>query len=160
MNVKELKSVLFPELNRVLSGMVIEAEQTGEKPTGTHATVKITSPYIKDVGQAEEKGVDGITYHLERSESYKVTLSFTTYDYDEAKSLSLAQEIFDWFDFEGSFFLDDNDIVVVEKTTIDNRDAFVMNEYERRNGFDVILRISRTMTHDVEYIEKVEGISK
>ncbi len=160
MNIQQLKNALIPELNNKVNGLIIEANQTGDKPDTPHATFNITTPYVKGAGRADERGVSGSTYQLERIETYQVTISFTAYAMDEGDSLNLAQELHDWFQFDGYDFLNNNNIVVVNKDNIQNRDAFLVNDYERRNGFDVILRITRTLTKDSEFIENVEGITE
>jgi predicted CoA-binding protein len=47
-------------------------------------------------------------------------------------------------------------IAVVELTSIANRDAFVVENYERRNGFDVIIRVGRELARVVNDVERVE----
>lgn len=160
MDIKTLKAQLIPELNTYCQVPIIEADQKGDKPDGPHAVFKITSPFLKGVGQAEETPIQTAdTYKIKRVESYRVAISFTSYAMDEEKSLELAQKLYDWFAFFGYEYLDAIDVVLVEQTEVSNRDAFVINDYERRNGFDVILELTREITKDVGYIETVEGIT-
>ena len=156
MKIKQFKNTLIPEINAFCDHPVIEADQKGKKPKGPHATFKITSPYIPD-GQGEQRAIQGQdTFKLIHVESYKMVLSFTAYDTDADASHELAQEIHDWFKFYGLDFLDNRNIVVVELSTVQNRDLLLVDDYERRNGFDVTLRLTRELAQDFDYIEETD----
>lgn len=160
MKITEARDILIPAIAAFCKVPIIQADQTGDIPDGPHATYKFTTPYAKDVGQAET------TFHstdegmeLHHKENYKATLSITAYAMDSDISHDLAQQIHDWFGYQGHILLDNYGIVVVEKTNVVNRDAIFVEEYERRNGFDVIMRLSRKIIHDVDYFEYVDGIT-
>ncbi|WP_411501375.1 LIC_12616 family protein [Bacillus thuringiensis] len=154
MNVKELRAVLIPAINKHCAAPIIMADQMGERPKVPHATYKLTTPYGKAVGQAEETGVviNG-EYKLQRLSDYKTTISFTAYAMDDDDSVALAQEIYDWFSFAGVDVLQSIGVAVADQTDIINRDAFVIEDYERRNGFDVILRVPHQQLKDIEWID-------
>lgn len=154
MNVKELRAVLIPAINKHCAAPIIMADQMGERPKVPHATYKLTTPYGKAVGQAEETGVviDG-KYKLQRLSDYKTTISFTAYAMDDDDSVELAQKIYDWFSFAGVDVLQSIGVAVADQTDVINRDAFVIEDYERRNGFDVILRVPRQQLKDIEWID-------
>lgn len=154
MNVKELRAVLIPAINKHCAAPIIMADQMGERPKVPHATYKLTTPYGKAVGQAEETGVviNG-EYKLQKLSDYKVTISFTSYAMDDDDSVLLAQKIYDWFSFDGLDVLQSVGVAVADQTDIINRDAFVIEDYERRNGFDVILRVPHQQLKDIEWID-------
>jgi hypothetical protein len=157
MNVQELRAILIPAIHKYCSAPIIMADQMGARPKVAHATYKFTTAHGKAVGQAEETVViiNG-EYKLQRLSDYKVTISFSSYAMDDDESVALAQKIYDWFSFAGLDVLQSIGVAVADQTDIINRDAFVIEDYERRNGFDVILRVSRTQLKDIEWIEKVE----
>ncbi|WHY31645.1 phage neck terminator protein [Bacillus wiedmannii] len=157
MNVKELRAVLIPAINKYCAAPIIMADQMGERPKVPHATYKLTTPYGKAVGQAEETGVvsDG-KYKLQRLSDYKTTISFTAYAMDDDDSVILAQKIYDWFSFAGVDVLQSIGVAVADQTDVINRDAFVIEDYKRRNGFDVILRVPHQQLKDVESVDNVE----
>lgn len=159
MDAKQTRSALIPTITTFCGVPIIAADQTGDKPDGPHATFKITSPYIKGVGQPEQTAIQGDTFKIQYAESYKIIYSFTAYDFDDDASMDLAQKIHDWFAFFGSDHLDNNNIVVAEQSGVGNRDAFVVDGYERRNGFDVTLRVTRELINDSEYFTTVEGLT-
>ncbi|HDR4393015.1 TPA: hypothetical protein ACOQ31_004824 [Bacillus cereus] len=154
MNVKELRAVLIPAIKKHCGAPIIMADQMGERPKVPHATYKLTTPYGKAVGQAEETGVviNG-EYKLQRLSDYKTTISFTAYAMDDDDSVTLAQEIYDWFSFAGVDVLQSIGVAVADQTDVINRDAFVIEDYERRNGFDVILRVPYQQLKDIEWID-------
>ncbi|MEK4640326.1 hypothetical protein NST14_29905 [Bacillus sp. FSL W8-0519] len=154
MNVKELRAVLIPAIKKHCGAPIIMADQMGERPKVPHATYKLTTPYGKAVGQAEETGVviNG-EYKLQRLSDYKTTISFTAYAMDDDDSVTLAQKIYDWFSFAGVDVLQSIGVAVADQTDVINRDAFVIEDYERRNGFDVILRIPHQQLKDIEWID-------
>lgn len=155
--IADFKNLLIPEIKAFCSAPIIEADQTGDKPTGGYATFKVTSPYGKDVGGdiPEEIGDDSqATYQLKLVESFKRVVSFTAYNMDPDASFDLAQTIHDWFKFYGYDFLDSNGWVVVSIADVTNRDAFIIEDYERRNGFDVTLRLSRELVREIQNIDQ------
>lgn len=153
MKIVDVRNALIPKIKAFCGVPVIEADSNGTKPGGSHATYKFTNPYGKDVGRAAEFYQDNA---MIRQESFKTTISFNAYDLDEDVSRELAQQIYDWFEFYGYEDLRASNIAVVELTNIANRDAFVVENYERRNGFDVIIRIGRELERVAIDIERVE----
>jgi hypothetical protein len=159
MKVSELRDIIIPAIKVFTDALIIQEDQLGDQPEGPHATYKFTTPYMQGVGQAEETAIveDGV-YKLRRVDEHKKVISFTAYSMDEDESLELAQKIHDWFSFFGSDILQSIGVAVAEQTSVTNRDAFVVENYERRNGFDVILRIKRTQDLEIEWIEFAEII--
>lgn len=153
MNISELRNTLIPKLKAFCNIPIIEADNIGPRPHGSHATFKFTNPYGKDVGRSVEVYEDG---QMIRQDSYKTTISFNAYDLDDDVSRELAQKIYDWFDFFGEVDLMTANIAVVELTNVLNRDAFVVENYERRNGFDAIIRVSRELARAANEIERIE----
>lgn len=157
MQITEIRDALMPALFAHCGVPIIEQDQTGVRPDGPHGTYKFTSPYIKDVGLPNETAIaEGNTYFLSQSETYKVTLSLSAYAMDGDESYGLAVKMREWFDFYGADELEGIDVVVVTLGNIENRDAFVVDDYERRNGFDVTLRVFKELKREVGYIEKIE----
>jgi len=165
MNISEIRDAVIIPLNAYISGafpgaVVIEADQDGDMPKGPHATYKVTSPHIKDVGMAEEtveETAQGV--YLKQAKSFKVVFSINAYAKDIDDSIDLATKLYDWFDFYGQEVFETHGLALVNLGEVENRDAFVVDGYERRNGFDVILRAHKTLQQDVEdagYFDKVE----
>jgi hypothetical protein len=152
-NIAEVRNALIPKIKAFCGVPIIQADQIGDKPDGAHATYKFTNAYGKDVGRPVE-AYDG--NGMVQKETYKVTISLNAFDMDDDISRELAQQIYDWFQFHGVDDLMAANIAVVELTSIANRDAFVVENYERRNGFDVIIRVGRELARVVNDVERVE----
>jgi hypothetical protein len=76
---------------------------------------------------------------------------------DQDISFDLSQKIRDWFTFYGQDFMDSNNLVVSDITGIQNRDILLVDDYERRNGFDVTLKTIRTLEKQIDIIETVSN---
>jgi hypothetical protein len=156
MSLADLKNLLIPQIAVYCKAPIIGADQTGDKPSGAYATFKITSPYIKGIGQNNEsisQSTNG--YQLTEVDNYKMVISFNAYDLDEDVSLDLAQKLYDWFAFHGADFLNKNNLVIKEQTGITNRDSIILDNYERRNGFDVTLGTTRELVKNIDIVEDV-----
>jgi hypothetical protein len=153
MKASEIRAALIPKLSAFCGFPIIQGDGNGPLPDGVHATYKITTPNGKDNGGPVEIYSNG---EFTFQESKKVTISFTAYDADDDVSFDAAEKIHDWFKFYGEVDLNAANIAIVELSNITNRDAFVVENYERRNGFDVIIRVIREFTRVATYIERAE----
>ena len=57
----------------------------------------------------------------------------------------MIKKVHDYFRFSGYQYLSDNGIIVVGVGNIQNRDLLEVDEYERREGFDVRMRTLDTI---------------
>lgn len=158
MSLADIKNLLIPQIAQYTGTLIFGADQPGDKPNGSYATFKITSPYIKGVGQNNEYVHSTTTgeYQLTQENEYKFVISFTAYDLDEDISFDLAQQIYDWFAFFGQDWLYNNDMVIKDMAAVQNRDILILDGYERRNGFDVTLATTRILATEIDIIEHVE----
>lgn len=157
MSIAEVRDAVIVPLYAFCDSVpIIKADDIGDRPEGTHATYKITLA-SKDIGQAAKGGemVGGVFYVTSKTME-RVTLSFNAYAADDFASRELADKIHGWFTFHGLETLDDAGIAVIEVTDIENRDVMILDEYERRNGFDVILRVGKVMSKQMDYIENAD----
>lgn len=81
------------------------------------------------------------------------TLSFTAYakTSEEAKELSLRA--WEFFKLQGYHALARENIIVVELMNIGSKDLFEVDDYERREGFDVRFRTLHRIENRLETIE-------
>lgn len=66
------------------------------------------------------------------------TWSISALSDDNTGSVTLADKAHEWFSRVGKLYLNDNDVIVQSVGGITNRDNILTNEYEYRNGFDVV----------------------
>ena len=152
MSIADIKNLLIPQIKTFVGVPVIAANQNAPKPDGTHASYKITSAYLKAPGQPNETVSSN---KLTSDEEYKIVISFSSYDMDQDISFDLSQKIHDWFAFYGEEWLQSNNLVVSDITGIQNRDILLVDDYERRNGFDVTIKTVRTLEKQIDIIENV-----
>lgn len=157
MNIVELKKAIISPLAAYAGSKIIRADNLGNKPEEPHATYKITMPYGAGVGYPEEVFLDGgNSAIIQQTTEHKATFSFTAYAMKEDESILLAQKIHEWFSFYGYDIFDNLGVTIIEQTDIANRDAFVVENYERRNGFDVIIKYMDVKTREVDWFEQVD----
>lgn len=153
----EIQNAIIPKAFAHAGFPIIEAEQTlGKIPDGPHAIFKFTTADGKDVGQpnfAVEQTAE--EYRETMSEDVRVVVSVTAIAEENHASIGAAQAIRNWFTFHGYEDMDNAGIVVVSVGDIGNRDS--INEDERRNGFDVTLRVARELSRVSTYIETAEA---
>lgn len=95
------------------------------------------------------------TLHLQP----QMTLSITAYSDNELESSDLAQKAHDWFKHAGYYDLADANVTVVSTEAFGNRNTLIVDDYERRTGFDAILRTTDKVKRKIETIETL-NISK
>lgn len=137
---------------------VIFAEQAGPKPDYPYIAIKETSsfnpatnqPYITDEDLPED---------IKRMATSQPTmsLSVTSYGSTIQDATELAQQVHDWFTFGGYRMLKEKGYVVADIQSVMNRDSLMVDDYERRRGFDIILRFVHTQSRIVEEIKVVKG---
>ena len=86
-----------------------------------------------------------------------MTLSVTVYDRDGTSIHSIAQSAHDWFSIPelAGDWLEPTGAVIVEVTAITDRDTVLDEQIERRQGFDVRLRVVDILQVTVPTIERV-----
>ena len=86
-----------------------------------------------------------------------MTLSVTVFDRDGERIHPLSQAAYDWFSIPelGGDWLQPTGAVIVEVTPITDRDTVLDEQIERRQGFDVRLRVLDTVQVTVPTIERV-----
>jgi hypothetical protein len=149
---------MIPKLFAFVGCPIIEADQAmGDIPDGRHVIFKFTTAHAKDVGLPNYSHEYALNEFRETlSDDMKVIISVTAIDETNAGSIAAAQDVKEWLEFHGADDLDAAGIVVADIGDIASRDS--INEDERRNGFDVTLRVSRTVTKTADYIESVGGL--
>lgn len=84
----------------------------------------------------------------------QMTLSITAYSLNELESSVLAQKAHDFFKHVGYYDLERVNCAVVSSHGFGSRDTLIEDDYERRVGFDVIIRTADRVTRKLETIEQ------
>jgi len=151
--VSEIVDLLQSHIGRP----VILADQAAPKPPYPYVVIKETSTFIPQPGQPviTEEPMQRDIRRLATSQPTMV-LSVTVYSDDFQSAEELSQRVYDWFSFVGHQKLKDAGYVVANITGITNRDSLIVDDYERRRGFDVTLRFVYVQESMVEAIEDVQ----
>lgn len=150
--VKSIRKQLATDTNTT----IIRADQLGDIPKLPYATYKVISDR-KSVGQEDVLHVDNAAALVEtRTQERNSTLSFNIYGTSHDNAYEVASQLRKWFEWRGSLFLDDVNIAVVKLTDVTNRTTFLLDSYDEKWGFDVIIRYLEIDEHEIDYFDKVE----
>ena len=140
--------------------IVVPSDTTDRRPDYPYITYKITSTAnnantFSLVDEAIPSASPDFEFDIltTRIEQPYFTLSINTYSDCEITAYELAETARDWFAFHGDLFFVDLNIVVVKVGNVSDRAQQIVDDYERRYGFDVRIRAARTTSKRVETIE-------
>lgn len=135
---------------------VIRADQSGKIPELPYATYKVISDR-KGVGREDVQHIDGDNQLIERRlQERNSTISFNTYGISHDNAFEVAKQLRKWFEWRGSLFLDEINVALVSVSAVDNRSIFLIDAYDDKFGFDVIIRYSENDQMEIDYFDKVE----
>ena len=135
---------------------IIRADQTGDIPKLPYATYKVIGDR-KGVGQEDVSHFNKPDSLSEtRIQERNATISFNTYGTSQDNAFEVATQLRKWFEWRGSLFLDEINVAIVNLTDVTNRTTFLLDSYDEKWGFDVIIRYLDIEEHDIDYFDKVE----
>ncbi len=157
-NFTTIRDAIFTGLNAHLDCIVIEANQGQHKPPYPYVTVLFAGPfgassvhtgkvYIGDNGDAD------IDYRRTKDET--LSLSVTSISGDGAAAHQNAANAAEWFKWVGYDSLKGAGITVVDTGAVMNRDTLIVDDFEKRAGFDVRLRVLSDTTRKESYIGQI-----
>ena len=128
-----------PNINKV-----IRADQMGELPSLPYVTYKVINDR-KGVGRENIEHVDGENELIEkRSQERNATISFNVYGTSHDNAFEVAKQLRKWFEWRGSLFLEEINVALVSVSAVDNRSVFLVDAYDEKYGFDVIIRYTES----------------
>ena len=118
----------------------------GDKSDGYHIYTDEPQP---------EDGEEVLTNIINTSHyNHNISFSFNAYSDDESESYQLIKQAWDWFKHQGVQTLSYEKIAVVDVLDIQNRTILAVDEYEKRYGFDVIIRYAESVERTDLIIER------
>lgn len=132
---EKLTTTIPKGLREHLGVPIIRGNQTAPSPAYPFGSYTVTTIATANHG-TWQKHPDGIDRKLVRS---IWSLSFVSDDEDE--SVFLAVKARSWFEHTGRVWLAEHGVTVQSTTDIHNRGNLLTVEYERKNGFDVVLYV-------------------
>jgi len=109
---------------------------------------------ILDSSIVTEEGEDWFKYTHKKH--YNMILSLTSYSNSEIESNNVIEELYDFMTFTGLTLFKNKNIIIKNIGDITERDTLIIDDYERRFGFDVEFRITKELIKLIETIEDVE----
>lgn len=160
--VKEIRNVIVKGLYDYLGIIPIPIEDLKDKEPYPYITYNFINPYTPFRGQGNySRNIVPSTderFEFDIEETLEIqpttTLSFNTYSKDKLESQELALKIKDWFKNIGYQYLDDNNLVLVDVEAFGDRTVPIVDHYEYRTGFDVIIRFTDEIKRRFETIEE------
>lgn len=135
---------------------IIRADQKGDLPNLPYTTYKI-------IGDRPGTGREDVSYvskenALEetRIEERNTTISFNCYGTTHDNSLALATQLRKWFVLGGPLYFEELNMAIVSISEVQNRTTFLVDAYDEKWGFDVIIRYLDIDEREVDYFDKVE----
>ena len=165
MDLRELRYQIIYKLYQYMGIPVVPQDQIQPKPAYPYMTYKFIVPYnhFGHQGNYSRKLIpsndDRFEYDVEETLEMQpqMTLSLNVYCKGEPDSQMVAYEIakkaMDWFKHVGYQDLSDLNVVVVNIEGFGDRTVLIVDDYEARVGFDVILRTTDTIKRRFETIE-------
>lgn len=161
-DIRDLTNIIIKGIYNHLGKILVPINDLQPKEPYPYLTYNFTSIYIPFEGQGNytHKLITSLDDRFEHDIEETIelqptaTLSINGYSEDVNEAYEAAKEIMNWFKHRGYQYLADNDIVVVDVTTVMNRTIHIVDHYEFRFGFDVIIRFSDVIDRRVETIEE------
>ncbi len=161
-NFTDLRTAIFTGLNNHFSEsdvIVVEANQAQQKPPYPYITILFGGPFGSGeahrgniyIGDNGEEDIDLIVATNET-----LTLSITSMADNSADAQQNAIDAHEWFKWQGEIYLKDNGIVVAGFEGMTNRDAVIVDQWERKVGFDLRLRVLAQSTRKESWIGQIE----
>jgi len=149
-------SDIITRLSAYLNKPVIFTNQSAPRPPYPYIGINEIVQYSPTSGYVEYEPLPEDINQIYVSQS-TFTLSVTAYGKDFAGTIELAEKAHGWFQFVGKRDLKPEGYVVVNLGDITNRDTLLVDDYERRRGFDVQIRFTDRRERFLEEIKQVSG---
>ena len=150
------------ELYLYAERFVVPTESNAPKPEYPYLSYKVTTLYnspnnqgnysTKLIQSLDDRFEHDIEETLELQPTF--TISINAYSKDSAECQGLIKKAYDWFRHAGYDELNDVDVVVVDVAAFTDRTLLIVNNYESRIGFDVILRTTDVIKRRINTIEE------
>lgn len=159
MDYAEIRNVIVSGLHQYLQKPVVPTDTTQPKPPYPFVSYKFTTLYRPDAPVMIRSPVPSTDSDFEQDVEYtlqeqpQMVLSISTYSLDEAEAYGLAIQVLNWFKLHGYRYLKELNLIIVSTTALQDRSILLVDNFEKRIGFDVTLRTVHEQKDRVESIE-------
>ena len=135
--------------------LIISINPDAPEPAKPFMVMNVTSAFVPERGLHAERWVyNPDTGKLDNTMTQNATMScsFSVYSdaHDEAHDIGL--KAISYFEMHGYEYLQSKGVVAAEIRSLQNRDIYQEDRWERRVGFDVIFRMYSAITNEVDRI--------
>ncbi|MCL2188430.1 MAG: hypothetical protein FWC16_00775 [Defluviitaleaceae bacterium] len=157
--MRQQKNDIVKGLNAHMGIPVVPTDTAGRKPNYPYLSYKIITPQentrhsLVDVPIPSTNPNFTEDVMVVRKEQQHFTLSVNAYSMDEDESRDKAIDAADWFRHVGYHYLAGKNIIPINVGNITDRTTQIVDDYERRYGFDVRIRAARSVAKRIEGVE-------
>lgn len=151
-NYEAKRQAVVKGLSAYLGCPVIRTNQTAPQPEYPFVSYTVTTVMGENKGTYEEYEDDTAR------KTFTQIWSISALSNDSVESVELATKARAWFDFVGTTFLNDNNVIVQSVGSVTNRDNILTVEYEYKNGFDVVFVLDDVVINDLEQTGWIETV--
>ena len=158
--MRNIKNSIVKGLHEHLQVEVVPTDTADRKPKYPYLSYKITTSLESDTFSLVDDIVESDSLDFEydvevtRKEQAHFTMSINAYSDNDDVAHELAVKATNWFKFHGYFDLVNTNVAVVNVTSITDRTQQIVDDYERRYGFDVRIRAAMAIKKRIETIEE------
>lgn len=162
MDYREIRNFIVSGLYNYLEIPVVPTDDIGDKPDYPYVSYKFITLYIpqgpynllKDTVPSLDENFE---YDVEytKEEQPKMIISINSYSDDEVESYNLGLKVREWFNFYGYHYLKEKGVIVSNIGNLQDRTVLIVDNYEKRQGFDVTIRVVDIHKTRIETIEEI-----
>lgn len=151
--IKSIRNQLATDLGLT----IIRADQSGPLPALPYATYKVIGDR-KGFGRESSNYLDLSNALVEtHNQTRNATISFNVYGTSHDNAYEVASQLRKWFEWRGSLFLNEINVAAVSVEEVGNRTTFLVDSYDEKWGFDVIIRYLESDSLEIDYFDQVES---
>ena len=149
--IKEIRKALATDTALT----IIRADQDGTTSPRPFATYKVMGDR-KGTGRETIEHIDS-THALEekRNQNRTITISLHAYGKTHNEAYETAQKLRKWFGFKGAQSLEALNVSALPGN-VTNRTTFLVDSYDEKYGFDVVIHYIDADQYEIDYFDKVE----
>lgn len=162
MDYRQIRNKFVNGLYEYFNIPVVPIDDIGNKPDYPYISYKFITLKIPQGSHNLLRDIipstnENFEYDIEytREEQLKMIISISTHSLDDIEAYQLALDIESWFKLHGYHYLKENGIVVVGTSNIQDKTIQIVDNYEKRQGFDVTIRVADIQKMRIETIEQI-----
>lgn len=142
------------------------ANQEGNLPAYPYCIINCITPYKRDKdmirGTITRDNIpnDDTKVQINKTETPQMIFSFNCSSDNLDECLQVLKDTIDYLTFSGKQFLEDSGIIILECSPITDRTNWLETKYQYKWGFDLTIRVTDTISMQVDSIGSVEVINE